>query len=668
MKRISATLISFIFPLLMMAQGWPANYPGVMLQGFYWDSYSDSKWTNLESQADELSKYFDLIWIPQSGWTGSTNSMGYNDIYWYDQRSAFGNENELKSMIKTYKNKGVGIIADVVINHRGGATRWTDFPTETNPYDGKSYSMTLSDICNTDEYNTSADAASERSTYGKATGVADTGDNFNGLRDLDHTSTNVQNNVKAYLKYLLNYLGYAGFRYDMVKGYAGRFTGIYNADANPIYSVGEYWDGNASNVENWLNATKVNGNIESAAFDFPQKYLMNNNLSNYSNWYSASGSLNNNSSYKQYSVTFVDNHDSYRDANKYTGDVPSANAWILANPGTPCIFLPHWQAYKSEIGAMIKVRKAIGITNTSSTNKLYSNSTFIETTTTGTNGNLITVIGDISKATIPSGYTLVLSGTKYAYYSNIAIDLDVVTVDKISGTYDNSITATIKTPTNSTYVYTTDGSTPSAINGTQSTGTKALTFTTNTTLKIGILSSGVVKDIQTYNYTIVTFTPTKATVYVHCDTWSPLYFYAWDDNGQLNGGWPGKAATATKVIDNKTWYYQTFDVTGSSYKFNFIFSQNGTPQTVDITGINSDKYYELSSTKDGNGKYYVTDVTSTTGINGITTDNSASAKLVKVYTISGQLLRSLPKGTSVQNATDGLPHGIYIVDNKKIAK
>jgi alpha-amylase len=178
----------------------------------------------------------------------------------------------------------------------------------------------------------------------------------------------------------------------------------------------------------------------------------------------------------------------------------------------------------------------------------------------------------------------------------------------------------------------------------------------------------VVKDIQTYNYTIVTFTPTKATVYVHCDTWSPLYFYAWDDNGQLNGGWPGKAATATKVIDNKTWYYQTFDVTGSSYKFNFIFSQNGTPQTVDITGINSDKYYELSSTKDGNGKYYVTDVTSTTGINGITTDNSASAKLVKVYTISGQLLRSLPKGTSVQNATDGLPHGIYIVDNKKIAK
>ena len=42
-------------PLLMLGQGWPSNYGGVMLQGFYWDSYSDSQWTNLESQADELA-------------------------------------------------------------------------------------------------------------------------------------------------------------------------------------------------------------------------------------------------------------------------------------------------------------------------------------------------------------------------------------------------------------------------------------------------------------------------------------------------------------------------------------------------------------------------------------------------------------------------------------
>ena len=38
MKKIYFTLLTMLFPLLMMAQGWPANYSGVMLQGFYWDS------------------------------------------------------------------------------------------------------------------------------------------------------------------------------------------------------------------------------------------------------------------------------------------------------------------------------------------------------------------------------------------------------------------------------------------------------------------------------------------------------------------------------------------------------------------------------------------------------------------------------------------------------
>lgn len=47
-----------IYTLLLMmlalagnvyAQGWPANYKGVMLQGFYWDSYQDTQWSHLES-------------------------------------------------------------------------------------------------------------------------------------------------------------------------------------------------------------------------------------------------------------------------------------------------------------------------------------------------------------------------------------------------------------------------------------------------------------------------------------------------------------------------------------------------------------------------------------------------------------------------------------------
>lgn len=660
-----------MLPLFMMAQGWPASYGGVMLQGFYWDSYSDSKWTKLESQADELSQYFDLIWVPQSGWTGSTTSMGYNDIYWYNQRSAFGTEEELKSMIKTFKDKGTGIIADVVINHRGGATRWTDFPTETNPLDGITYSMGLDDICSTDEYNTDASASSERNTYGKATGAKDTGDDFNGCRDLDHTSTNVQENCKAYTKYLLEYLGYTGFRYDMVKGYGAEYVGMYNAYSNPTYSVGECWDG-ISTIKKWIDGTKTDGEIQSGAFDFPTKYLMTNNKTNYGNWYNATGGLAFDDTYKQYGVTFVDNHDTYRDeygsGNTYTGDIPAANAWILAIPGTPCVFLPHWQTYKSEIAAMIKVRKAVGITNTSKISKIAGGTTFLVAEVDGTNGKLYVTIGAESSKYIPDGYTKVISGDKYAYYSDV--DVAGYMVDKQSGKYDDELTVNITPIGSTTIVYTTDGSEPTATNGTQiMSEATALTFTATTTLKVGVLSNGEVSDVETYTYEVSPFEAYKITIYVNCPEWDPLYFYAWNNNAkdnQLLGSWPGTKASQSKTIGTETWYYQEFDITASDYVVNFIFNNgNGKPQTVDITDITTDKYFKLGE-KEGTN-YGYKDVTSeyTTGISSIASDATTNSP-VRVYSISGTLVRSLPAGTSAATATNGLAKGLYIVNGKKV--
>ena len=111
MKKIYTTLLSLLVPMMMMGQnitGWPANYGGVMLQGFYWDSYSDSQWTKLTNQADELAATFDLIWIPQSGNCGG-QSMGYDDLYWFpggnNYASSFGTEHELRTIISTFKDK-----------------------------------------------------------------------------------------------------------------------------------------------------------------------------------------------------------------------------------------------------------------------------------------------------------------------------------------------------------------------------------------------------------------------------------------------------------------------------------------------------------------------------------------------------------------------------------
>ena len=151
MKRIITSIVVIFSAICMMAQsqGWPANYDGVMLQGFYWDSFSDTSWKKLEKQANQFAGTFDLVWIPQSGYSGY-NSMGYDDFYWFENYdSSFGAEIELRSMINAFKNRGIGTIADVVINHRKNVSSWFDFPKET--YKGVTYEMTSTDICRNDD-------------------------------------------------------------------------------------------------------------------------------------------------------------------------------------------------------------------------------------------------------------------------------------------------------------------------------------------------------------------------------------------------------------------------------------------------------------------------------------------------------------------------------------
>ena len=153
MKRLALILLGVVLTLNAYSQGWPANFKGVMLQGFYWNSYVDSQWSNLEKQSDELSKFFALVWVPQSGDCHETNNvMGYGPVYWYTHNSSFGTEEQLRSMIKTFKSKGVGVIEDVVINHRnniGNDDSWVDFPAET--YKGVKYQLLPTDICANDD-------------------------------------------------------------------------------------------------------------------------------------------------------------------------------------------------------------------------------------------------------------------------------------------------------------------------------------------------------------------------------------------------------------------------------------------------------------------------------------------------------------------------------------
>lgn len=551
------SILSFLFAAVTFsghtitatAQGWPANFGGVMLQGFYWDSYADSQWAYLEQQADDIAPYFSLIWVPQSGFCGNGNNMGYMPQYYFDQHSSFGTESQLRSMIQTYRERGTGMIADVVINHRnnlGAGGSWVDYPAEE--YQGTTYQMFPSDIVRNDDGGATLNWANGKGLSLSANN--DTGEDWSGCRDLDHKSENVRTVIKAYENYLLNDLGYAGFRYDMVKGYSASFTAEYNTAAQPQFSVGEYWDGSSA-IRNWINGTKVDGVPTSAAFDFQFRYRMRDAMKT-NNYTQLVGNASDTGGYpliyqegySQYAVTFVENHDTeYRSSNSpqdpLRGDTVAANAYMLAMPGTPCVFYKHWQSHRKAIKLLIEARRQAGVTNTSKYQHLASQSLYLATSVEGANGHLICVIGSTPSAyACPAGYTEILAGNKYRYYLE----------DTALAGWDD-----------------------------------------------------VVARIEEEEKP-VPFTPYDATVYVKAD-FSPVYFYIWDSNNntQLNGNWPGRLMTnATTQINGETWYYQTVNIPKADYYFNIIFNQgSGKPQTADITRLNTTRYFiaSLSGTK-----------------------------------------------------------------------
>lgn len=672
-------MAALLLPTMMMAQGWPENFQGVMLQGFYWDSFSDSKWTRLETEADDLAPYFKLVWIPQSGNCGTGQSMGYDDLYWFaNYDSSFGTEAELRSLIATFKQKGIGTIADVVINHRKNLSSWVDFPAET--YKGVTYQLQSTDICRDDDGGQTLTWATNNgyslSTYN------DTGEGWSGMRDLDHNSQNVQQTVLAYLDFLLNDLGYAGFRYDMTKGYAASFTGLYNSTAKPTYSVGEYWDGDKSKVSAWLTGTEVDGAKQSAAFDFPFRYSVRDAVNN-GNWTKlATGGLATDDAYKRYAVTFVENHDTeYRSADTQQDpirkDTLAANAFLLAMPGTPCIFFKHWQDCKADLKNMILLRNLVGIGNQSEWTCTQSNSGRYIVTTTGTNGKLLAAVGSTVKYYTPSNeWALAADGYHYRYYLQRTAETAWASLP--SGNYEGTQKVTLRAISatdGAQLVYTTDGTTPTASSQKATSGTEIEIPVGQTTLRVALLIGSTVKGMvqRTYNVESSDFTPYGITVRVNTDQvgWQNLNVWSWGGDGShapKSGAWPGDAVKQTVTVDGKQWYTMDYTINSKSDYVSFVFNCNSSTQTEDVSEVTQSSYFEIQSSKDSQGHYLVKDVTAdhTSAIGTVTATDGTSAKPTRVLTLDGRTLRTFPCGVPTQQAVAGLQPGLYIVGGQKV--
>lgn len=675
---------------MLAQQGWPSDYQGVMLQGFYWDSYNESKWTVLQSQADELSQYFKLVWIPQSG-NCKGRSMGYDDYWWFpgnnngtSYNSSFGTETELRNMITAFKQKGIGTIADVVINHRQNRSNWVDFPKET--YKGVEYRLQSTDICKYDDKyyddNTkkwvypTLDWATARNY--ELSSNRDTGEDWPGMRDLDHKSENVQTNVKAYLNMLLNDLGYAGFRYDMVKGYGAEYTKIYNQHSNPTYSVGEYWDSSDA-IKTWIEGTGKT----SAAFDFQFRYTVRNaindndwsklNEPNGANNYPLVSNKNNSGSYRQWAVTFVENHDvqDRGTTNNYTPDpilkdTLAANAYLLAMPGTPCVFLTHWIDCKQFIKPMIEARNLAGLKNTSSYEVLKSAKNCYAVKT---DDKLVCVVGDASQYTPSSDFVKILDGYHYAYYlrKNVA---DKAWVSHESGHYmgEQQVVLAAITTQNARMVYTLDGSNPTASSPSVASGEKvtipagasADSPIRTTTLKAAMLVNGAISgSIITRTYEVEYVEPVEpfsipefciknegeVCAFFEAPTaWGNVNCYTWNGSTPFDGSWPGKACTQVGVYNGRKVWKWSYSGAKTNQPANIIFN-DGSKQTGDLVFNNGGYYNE-------NGIRGIV-----TGIETVTTTKTNGPQ--RFFTLDGRY---------AGNDFTTLPRGVYITNGRKIVK
>lgn len=173
--------------------------------------------------------------------------------------------------------------------------------------------------------------------------------------DFNTYSTTVQSRLNAWGVWMINTIGFDGFRLDFVRGYqvdfiANWIKNLPKNGTNQRYIVGEYWTGYKYRLKNWINDNASRGATVSV-FDFPLKFtlndLCNGNGSSFDmRWLNHAGMVRDNSGNSVSGTnvsTFLENHDTGKEHDKWiTKDWKLGYAYILTHEGRPCLFYPHF--------------------------------------------------------------------------------------------------------------------------------------------------------------------------------------------------------------------------------------------------------------------------------------------------------------------------------------
>jgi len=332
----------------------------IMLQGFNWESCnSHKKWFNVV--ADEARAVadagFTAVWLPPP--TDSVSDQGYLPRDLYNLNSFYGNVDDLRRCVSAMRQNDVCPVADIVINHRCADAQ--DNSGRWNLFTGKM------------AWDQQAITTDNPEFGGR--GNPGTGEDYGPAPNVDHTKDWVREDLKRWLRWMKEDIGFGGWRFDFVKGYGGQYTGEYVGDSEPYVSVGEHWvscnynggaleynqDSHRQSTYDWCESTGGN----TAAFDFTTKGILQEAVRNREYW-RLQGSDGHPSGFcgkwPTHAVTFLENHDTGSTLQHWpfpTERLAEGYAYILTHPGTPTVFYDHWKddSLREDIQELIDVRK-----------------------------------------------------------------------------------------------------------------------------------------------------------------------------------------------------------------------------------------------------------------------------------------------------------------------